>query len=1112
MRTPTAARLRLLLSTVAVAALATGGVTAVIAPASADTSPSSGTPATVSSDPLPTAQVNGVVWSQVVIGDTVFAGGKFTQALPPAGTGGSAVAVTNLMAYKLSTGALIGTFKPSLNGQVLGLATDGTSLFAAGSFTTANGKAAGHLVKLSPSTGATVAGFSVSANADVLGLAVGTGGLYLGGKFTTVNGASRTRAALVDPATGALKTWAPTVADNYVRRLVVNDAQGKIALAGSFTSIDGSAGAAFAILDTATGRTVYPTPIRQLIDNGSTSSAMYDVSSDGTSVFSVGYYSQQDPSRTGNLEGGFSVDWATGATNWLEDCHGDSYAIQPLGDVVYQAGHHHYCYDVDNGYPQTPGSAYQRTLAFTKTATSTLKANTILQPRYYDFAGQPSPTLLNWYPDLVPGSYTGQSQAAWTITTSGKYVLLGGEFPTVNGRTQYGLVRFATSDVAPNTDGPELSGAKYPINVSSPAAGSVRIAWLTNEDRDDATETYRVYRGSTLISTTTAASNIWYHRSLLSFTDTGLAPGSNQSYRVTATDPFGNTAASSTVAVTVASSSEGAYARQVLADGATSYWPLDERSGTTVKDAAGVYTARARGGVTLGAPGAIAGDNGTAATFDGKTTTGIASNDIQALTDTFTVSGWFRTTSATPGQIIGVGDAQTTTTSTITPPGGTPITVTRDSGNHDREIDMNADGSLSFVVFPGVKKTVTSPAAGYDDGRWHFAVGTLSSAGMKLYVDGGQVAADASTTRAQGVASYWRIGGDSGWSTPAPGQVGPPPSTPDYFTGSIDEPAVYANALSAAQVANQYALATAGGTPTPVNSAPTASFTASTNDRTVAFDASASTDSDGTVAGYAWDFGDGTTGTGVTAGHTYTADGTYPVKLTVTDDQGATATTSRSVTVSATTVPPASDALAADAFERTVSGGLGTADVGGAWTVSGGAANFAVGSGRATLSTPKGATLAAVVGGATASGTDVVASFTAPRVPAGSSAYAGVIGRRIGNAYYAARIVVATNGAVALHLLQGSTALGTVATGITVAAGDTIDLRLRTTGASPTTLQARAWRHGSAEPTAWSITRSDSTAALQGAGSTGLLAYLGSSATSTPYAWSVDDFTATTTN
>lgn len=57
---------------------------------------------------------------------------------------------------------------------------------------------------------------------------------------------------------------------------------------------------------------------------------------------------------------------------------------------------------------------------------------------------------------------------------------------------------------------------------------------------------------------------------------------------------------------------------------------------------------------------------------------------------------------------------------------------------------------------------------------------------------------------------------------------------------------------------------------------------------TVVFDASGSSDPDGVITRYQWAFGDGSTGSGVTATHVYGTAGDFTVTLAVTDDDGNT--------------------------------------------------------------------------------------------------------------------------------------------------------------------------------------------------------------------------------
>jgi endonuclease I len=94
-----------------------------------------------------------------------------------------------------------------------------------------------------------------------------------------------------------------------------------------------------------------------------------------------------------------------------------------------------------------------------------------------------------------------------------------------------------------------------------------------------------------------------------------------------------------------------------------------------------------------------------------------------------------------------------------------------------------------------------------------------------------------------------------------------------------------------------------GGAPQS-NEAPLASFTASCIDLSCNADASASSDTDGSVTDYAWNFGDTATAAGALTSHNYANTGSYLITLTVTDNNGATSIISQTVNVVEPAITP----------------------------------------------------------------------------------------------------------------------------------------------------------------------------------------------------------------
>jgi PKD repeat protein len=350
----------------------------------------------------------------------------------------------------------------------------------------------------------------------------------------------------------------------------------------------------------------------------------------------------------------------------------------------------------------------------------------------------------------------------------------------------------------------------------------------------------------------------------------------------------------------------------------------------------------------------------------------------------------------------------------------------------------------------------------------------------------------------------------SGASEPATWQLSSTDSTAALQSaGAVGISTYLSNSSTVAPVTATLTALSARSTAAPVNQPPTAAFTATPANLVTTFDATASSDPDGTVTGYAWDFGDSTTGTGNKPTHTYSAAGSYPVKLTVTDDQGATNSLTKTVTV---TAPPETP-IAADDFGRNVAIGWGSADIGGSWTTSS-ASNFAVanGTGSLTMKTA-GYGPATYLNSVSTNDADLQFTLLADKAATGGGYYITAVGRRVANiGEYRAKVHVLTGGSVRVSLtyssvtnVESTIVAEAVVPNLTINAGDVVHVRFQASGTSTTSMRAKIWKVGATEPATWIVSALDARAGMQTAGGVGLWSYLSSTATNAPLVLRIDE-------
>ncbi len=735
---------------------------------------------TVTAEALATWQTDGVVYAVETVGNVVYAGGNFSKVRPPGATPGQSEQVRkNIAAFDATTGALLpfshtfaapsypvpagGSYDKTCSpGATAGTYTcdtvyeirasaDKSTIYVGGDFTTVDGAARGNVAAFSTSSSnALLPWRATGITGRVRALAVSADTVYLGGSFTAAGGQPRGRLAALDSATGALRPWAPKV-DKQVITMELSADDSRVLLGGQFDTVNGEAihGLA-AVASGGTGesvrwdsRAIPPT------------SYVTDLSvKDGT------VFASANGEGGGVFDGRLAADVATGEIKWQDVCLGATWAIESVGDLVYSGSHAHDCTQTSGGFAESWNVQPPAT------------------PRYYRLLaqtadGQEAKHIQHWFPTTNGGivGKLGPRDLSWT----GSQLWVAGEFTTVNGRPQQGLTRFGVKPSAPSA---------APVRPDAPTAtstrpGEVHVTVRTTEDLDDPLLTYTVLRGPntgamTAVGQVQGRSKPW-DRPVLQFRDTGLTPGATVHYQVTATDPTGKVSPRSFATSTRVATAVDTYADAVMSSGASQYWRLDDAPGSTTAQATAGSPGTAASGTTFGRPGALVGDPGrTAARTDGTSGGVVGSNVRNKAPQTFSTEVWFRTSSTGGGKLVGFGDSQL-----------------GQSGTYDRHLYMQPNGQLKFGVHPGGVRTITSPRS-YNDGQWHSAVTTLGATGMRLYVDGVEVARRTDTTGAQDYDGYWRIGGDTlnGWEGAGRWE----------FDGDLDEFAVYERALPASEV------------------------------------------------------------------------------------------------------------------------------------------------------------------------------------------------------------------------------------------------------------------------------------------------------------------------
>ena len=264
--------------------------------------------------------------------------GRSVQQGPAAGVaagGAGEIDAQNIFAYDIRTGNPISNFSHSLNAQALTITAspDGSRVYIGGDFTTVDGAARNHVAAFDTATGALDTAFAPNVSNEVKALAASANTLYIGGGYGSVNGSGRNNLAAVNHSgvERGLEARRRDNGDRLVhgagagrqpadrRRLVHRAERHRCVRHGS--------------ISTATPR---PAVGSESDDpDAGKEGAITSLRTDGKQIFGPATPS----TSAANFEAGSPPTRRPAIITVVNDCHGDTYDVLPIGQVLYSVGH-----------------------------------------------------------------------------------------------------------------------------------------------------------------------------------------------------------------------------------------------------------------------------------------------------------------------------------------------------------------------------------------------------------------------------------------------------------------------------------------------------------------------------------------------------------------------------------------------------------------------------------------------------------------------------------------------------------------------------------------------------------------------------------------------------